>query len=257
MRHILLFLLTQLSIFAYAQEPTRQELKYKPKNLEECMSKLDLMLTEADKDTIRSMDEHDFATSQHFSLGLHMRNYWGLWGKKELFYYFDSLGVTHPDNMSGLILVSYHRYLTERKIDLEGQIHELNASIRDYEQKIEEYQNEIREQMDSYAIGDTLIIDFYLQKDMKYPQTHSVQHSQDPEDMLQRYNLTPLTTSVVNKGIDSETQQFELTLKLLNLAGNEKIRLWYPYNKSKVGDVFDLRLNGIDFSSIKNTSNKR
>ena len=159
--------------------------------------------------------------------------------------------------MSGIILVSYHRHLTEQKIDLEGQIQEMNASIYEYEQKVEDYHNEIKQHMDSYVIGDTLIIDFYLQKDMKFPQTYSVQHSQDADDMLQRYNLTPLTTSVVNKGIDSETQQFELTLKLLNLAGNEKIRLWYPYNKSKVGDVFDLRLNGIDFSSINNISNRR
>lgn len=257
MRYIVLFLLIQLSIGAFGQEPTKQELKYKPKNLEECMVKLDLMLTDADKDTIRSMGEHDFAVSQHFSLGLHMRNYWGLWKQKELYHFFDSLGVTHPDNMSGIILVSYHRYLSDQEIKLEEQVLELNASIREYEQKVDDYTNEIREHMDSYGIGDTLVIDFYLQKDMKYPQTYSVQHSQDPEDMLQRYNLTPLTTSVVGKGIDSETQQFELTLKLLNLAGNEKIRLWYPYNKSKVGDVFDLRLNGIDFSSIKNTSNKR
>ncbi len=258
MRYIVLFLLVQLSIYAFGQEPTKQELKYKPKNLDECMVKLDLVLSDAEKDTIRSMNEHDFAVSQHqFGLGLHIRNYWGLWRQKDLYYFFDSLGIRHPDNMSGIILVSYHRHLTEREIDLEGQIQELNASIREYEQKIEDYQNEIREHLDSYGIGDTLVIDFYLKKDMKYPQTYSVQYSQDPEDMLQRYNLTPLTTSVVNKGIDSETQQFELTLKLLNLAGNEKIRLWYPYNKSKVGDVFDLRLNGIDFSSIKNTSNRR
>ncbi|NQZ76450.1 MAG: hypothetical protein HRT61_10120 [Ekhidna sp.] len=255
MRHLLLLLLTQFAILSYTQEPTRKELKYKPKNLEECMAKLDLMLTETDKDTIRSMGEHDFATSQHFSLGLHIRNYWGLWKQKELYHFFDSLGVTHPDNMSGLILVSYHRHLTGRKIDLKGQIQELNASISEYQQKIENYNDEIREHMKTYGIGDTVIIDFYLRKNMKYPQSYSVQHSQDPEVMLQHYNLTPLTMLVVNKGIDSKTKQFELSLRLLDLAGNDKIRLWYPYNKSKVGDIFDLPLNGIDFSSIKKFPN--
>lgn len=257
MRYILLFFLTQLSILAFAQEPTKQELKYKPQNLDECLSKLDLMLTDADKDTIRSMSEHDFAASQHFSLGLHMRNYWGLWKEKELYHFFDSLGVTHPENMSGLILVSYHRYLNSKEIGLNGQIKELNESIRKYKQKDEEYKNEIRQHMDSHSIGDTLLIDFYLKKDMKYPQTYSVQLSQDPEDMHKRYDITTLTATLVNKGIDSQTQQSELTLKLLDLGSHEKIRLWYPYNKSKIGDVFDLRLNGIDFNSIKNTSNKR
>ncbi len=258
MRHILLFLLTQLSILVLAQEPTRQELKYKPKNLDECMAKLDLMLNDADKDTIRSMNEHDFAISQHqFGLGLHIRNYWGLWGQKELYHFFDSLGVTHPDNMSGIILVSYHRHLSNKEIDLNGQIQELNKSIQEYKQKAEEYKNDILQHMDTYNVGDTLVIDFYLKKDMKYPQTYSVQLLHDSEDMLQRYNLKTLTTTLVNKGIDSETQQFELTLKLIDLAGNEKIRLWYPYNKSKIGDLFDLSLNGIDFNSIKNTSNRR
>jgi hypothetical protein len=103
-------------------------------DLQECIAKLDLLLTDANKDTIRSMNEHDFAVSQHqFGLGLHILNYWGLWGKKELYYFFNSLVVPHPDNMSGLILVSYHRYLSQKDIDLNGQIRELNESIQEYE----------------------------------------------------------------------------------------------------------------------------
>ncbi len=255
MKHLLLFLLTQLSILTFAQEPRLLKPKYKPKNLEECLFKLDNMLTEADKDTIRSMQEDDFATSQHFSLGLYIRNNWGLWSKKELFHFFDSLGVTHPDDMSGLILVSYHRHLNNQEIDLEGQIKALNKSMKEYEQQIEDYHNEIKKHMETYGIGDTLVINFFLRKDMKYPQTYSVQHGQDITEMLQEYHLTPLTVSLINKGFDSETHQFELTLRLIHLAGYEKIRLWYPYNKSKAGDVFKLRLSGIDFSSIKNISN--
>ena len=34
----------------------------------------------------------------------------------------DNLGIYHPDDMSGIILDSYHRYLTGKEIKLEEQI---------------------------------------------------------------------------------------------------------------------------------------
>jgi len=51
-----------------------------------------------------------------------MRNNWGLWRGSRLSKYFNEMGVFHPDDMSGIILVSYHRYLTGNEIKLEEQI---------------------------------------------------------------------------------------------------------------------------------------
>ena len=47
----------------------------------------------------------------HFGLGLWMRNNWGLWAGSPLKSDLESRGLSHPDNMSGLILDSFWRKL--------------------------------------------------------------------------------------------------------------------------------------------------
>lgn len=257
MKAVLIGVLTVSISLVYAQKETKKQLKYKPKNLDECMNQLDLMTNDIEKETILSMSEKEFAVSQHFGLGLYMRNFWGLWREKELYYFFNSLGISHPDYMSGIILVSYHRHLSQKDIDLNGQILELKNSIQEYEEKRNELYDQIRMQMGLYKIGDTLMIDFYLRKNKKYPTPYSVQTSQDHQEMIENYTLTPIKVEVVKKFFVEDTQQFQFRLKLIDLSGHDKIRLWHPFNNSKVGDVFDLTLNNIDFNSIKNISGSR
>jgi len=43
-------------------------------------------------------------------------------GGSRLSKYFNNLGIYHPDDMSGIILDSYHRYLTGKKIKLDEQV---------------------------------------------------------------------------------------------------------------------------------------
>jgi hypothetical protein len=44
------------------------------------------------------------------------------------------MGIYHPDDMSGIILTSYHRYLNGQDIALEAQI----KSYQDYWKKVSE-----------------------------------------------------------------------------------------------------------------------
>ncbi len=55
-------------------------------------------------------------------LGMWMRNNWGLWRGKELAIYFNSIGIYHPDDMSGIILTSYYRELYGKDWEVEKQI---------------------------------------------------------------------------------------------------------------------------------------
>ena len=110
-----LFILTGL----IAQKPDK---KYKPKNLDEAISQLDILLTEKDKKDIFDMTEIDYTTNSHFSTGMWIRNNWGLWGGQELAKYFNGLGIYHPDDMSGIILCSYYRHLHNQDYKLEEQI---------------------------------------------------------------------------------------------------------------------------------------
>jgi hypothetical protein len=83
---------------------------------------LDSMLPDTTKAAIPNMSELEFHRNTHFGLGLWMRNTWELWGGSRLSRYFNSLGIQHADDMSGIILTSYYRYLSKKDIDLEGQV---------------------------------------------------------------------------------------------------------------------------------------
>lgn len=66
--------------------------------------------------------------SFHHTLGRDLRNECGLWRDSELKQYFNQLGIHHPDDISSIILTSFHRHLHQRPLDLPAQI----QSYQDY-----------------------------------------------------------------------------------------------------------------------------
>ena len=55
-------------------------------------------------------------------LGMWIRNNWGLWKRKKLADYFNTIGVYHPDDMSGIILTSYYRELNGENWKVDNQV---------------------------------------------------------------------------------------------------------------------------------------
>lgn len=96
--------------------------KYIPKDLEDCFKQIDIFWADSTKENVKKMTESDFSTGAHFGFGLWMRNNWSLWGGSRLSRYFNNLGVYHPDDMSGIILDSYYRYLSGKPLKLKSQI---------------------------------------------------------------------------------------------------------------------------------------
>jgi len=88
---------------------------YIPANLRECFMELDRQLPEIDKNEMRALLKRDDMIRYHHSLGMWMRNNWGLWGGSRLQKYFSDRGVRHPDNMSSIILYHYHDWLNDKK----------------------------------------------------------------------------------------------------------------------------------------------
>lgn len=88
---------------------------YVPKDLNECFVELEKMLHPDLVKKIKSGTEDDLI-GYHFNLGLWMRNNWGLWGNSRLAQYLRRMGVSHPDNMSGFILVSFWRHLNNQPV---------------------------------------------------------------------------------------------------------------------------------------------
>ena len=96
----------------------------KPIKLSECFKQLDEILNEApDGDWFKEAEEDDAVNQSHHGLGTWIRNNWGLWEEDgQLHKYFTKLGLQHPDDMSSVILKSYHRHLNNKELGLDEQI---------------------------------------------------------------------------------------------------------------------------------------
>lgn len=95
---------------------------YIPKDLNDCFKQIDGFWSDSTKVKVKLQSEAYFKTDAHMGFGRWMRNNWHLWGGSRLSNYFQDLGIDHPDDMSGIILTSYHRYLTGKEINLTQQI---------------------------------------------------------------------------------------------------------------------------------------
>ncbi len=96
--------------------------QYIPKDIEDCFKQIDKFWSDSTKIKIKQLTEEKFSSNAHLSFGMWMRNNWQLWGGSRLSKYFNDKGIYHPDDMSGIILDSYHRYLTGKDIQLDKQI---------------------------------------------------------------------------------------------------------------------------------------
>lgn len=105
-----------------ALEETELEDKM-PETLEECFEILTKMTGKKNLDVFKKTGEDTALAGIHFSGGMWIRNNWGLWGQKgKLYKYFKGLGLFHPDDMSSIILRSFHRHLNKKPLNVEEQV---------------------------------------------------------------------------------------------------------------------------------------
>jgi hypothetical protein len=93
----------------------------KPSTLEECFSSLKEMLSEEDLRALPQMTKNELSRLHH-GLGRWIRNNWDLWQGGPLAEYFKTLGLHHPDDMSGLIIESFWHHLRNEPLDIVAQI---------------------------------------------------------------------------------------------------------------------------------------
>lgn len=95
---------------------------YIPKDLYDCFQQLNKILILVDRNEFNELPEREAVTKYHMSLGMWLRNNWGLWSGSRLSIYFNNLAINEPDDMTGIILTSYHRFLNDKDIQLDDQI---------------------------------------------------------------------------------------------------------------------------------------
>ncbi len=121
MKHNIFIILVLLFLISCSSSK-QQEQVYIPKDLQECCEQLDTLLSQDTKDSIKKMETKKEMIKYHFYLSFWMRNNWGLWRGSRLKEYFISMGITHPDDMSGIILECYYRQLHNQDWELDKQI---------------------------------------------------------------------------------------------------------------------------------------
>lgn len=78
-----------------------------PKDLDEAHTALKKLLSAEDLKTIMEISDADGMIRFHHSLGMWIRNSWGLWSGSELYTWFNNRGYTEPDEISALILQTF------------------------------------------------------------------------------------------------------------------------------------------------------
>lgn len=108
-----------------------------PTDLEDSFKHLDKILK--DNSELKNIAEDKVLGMAHFGLGMWLRNNWYLWWSKKLAEEFkeknypqdkpllvkmfnDDMNIHHADDMSSIIILSYHRHLNNKPLELEKQI---------------------------------------------------------------------------------------------------------------------------------------
>jgi hypothetical protein len=89
-----------------------------PKNLDEAIAYLEQRISPEDREYIKTVDMGQF----HHSIGMNIRNDWGLWGGGPLRDWFNSLGIHHPDDMSHVILKATRRHILGYPYDIKEDV---------------------------------------------------------------------------------------------------------------------------------------
>lgn len=175
MKHIFIIIGLIITFNLSGQNLTRKERKYIPKNFNESLIQLDKLIPDSTKNRIKSMTEDDFLTETHLSTGMWIRNYWlynrHLFGlivtKSDLRKDLMAKGLYSNDDMSGVILRSFHRQLNNIDINLDQQIkdiHQWYVNMNNPEWRAKQDSISWTNYMTKFEIGDTLTNHVYYDR---------------------------------------------------------------------------------------------
>lgn len=118
-----------------------------PNDLEEAITFLLEAQDEESLEFIKSVDEEEFCARAHHTTGRYLRNSWHLWWNEEmakqyphtmpskkpnLVEFFNNLGITHADDMSGIIITSTYRQVHNVPRDLDIQVQKYKDYWKNY-----------------------------------------------------------------------------------------------------------------------------
>lgn len=95
---------------------------YIPIDLEDAFTELERLSASGDIDKFKKATEETVRDKLHFGLGRWMMYNWGFYMGSRLSHELRALGLEHPDDMAKFLLVSWHRHLNEKSLEIEAQV---------------------------------------------------------------------------------------------------------------------------------------
>ena len=93
-----------------------------PENLEQAVNQLIAQNSSVELKEWASKELREAKVLAHRGMALGLRNEWGLWADSKLAIYFKSIGIDHPDDMSGIISSALWHRLNKKQYDLGADI---------------------------------------------------------------------------------------------------------------------------------------
>ena len=106
---------------------------YIPADLEDSFRELQRLSAKDDIEKFKNAPEEVVRDRLHFGLGRWISVNWGFYLGSRFSHYLRELGLEHPDDMTKVVLVSFHRHLNEEPLRVEEQVdfyHELREKER-------------------------------------------------------------------------------------------------------------------------------
>ena len=217
---------------------------YIPKNLKDAIEYLSCEWSESDKTEFKNKEESDAVTELHFGTAMGIRNGWELWkGKNRISRFFKSKGISHPDDISSIILTSFHRRLNNKPIDLNSQIEYYKSYWETANKEFEkEQQDQIelsKNEFENYKINDSVKIEFKINKQGKNVWAYRVQKYPDLNEKPNCY----IKGIVVEKNKKKRKRgKYVLTILITDICGNEKAIFHGEENGLNINQEYDFSL---------------
>ncbi len=252
-KYITTILLAFLAAIVLSQSNCEEYLEnYIPIDLVDAMNYLNCTWP----DSIKSEFKNSPKSKLFLYGGMGMRNGWNLWeGKNKLSKYFQNMGIYHPDDISSIIIESFHRKLNNEPILLKQQVKYYIASwekVREKDKIIFDSLNLIFEnKFNNLNKGDTVQIEFNLHR--------------NNGTRIQQYPFYEKECNCLIKGIIKKKKlkknkyfygRYELHIKLISTCEKEEIIFWMEDTILKKGKKYKFfNLDNYRITKINTVAN--
>lgn len=95
---------------------------YIPADMAEAFAEFNRLIDQDSRKKFKSVPEEIAARKLHFSFGRWMTVNWSFYEGSRFSHYLKKVGVTHPDDMARFVIISYHRYLNKKPLEVKEQV---------------------------------------------------------------------------------------------------------------------------------------